>query len=139
MARRGKCEALAAVVRLGFAGTRRALNREWAGDKRIKMDKTHYRTCSVDGVDIFYREGGSPDDPVVLLLHGWPSSSRMFEKLIATLSDRYHLIAPDYPAFGHSDTPDRKTFAYTFDNFSDIIEHFKIGRASCRERVCLYV
>jgi pimeloyl-ACP methyl ester carboxylesterase len=91
--------------------------------------KTYYRTCTVDGVEIFYREAGSPDDPVVLLLHGWPSSSRMFEKLIPTLSDRYHVIAPDYPAFGHSDTPDRKAFAYTFDNFAEVIDHLieKVG------------
>jgi len=91
--------------------------------------KTHYRTCAVDGIDIFYREAGSPDDPALLLLHGWPSSSRMFEKLIPTLSDRYYVVAPDYPAFGHSDAPDRKTFAYTFDHFADIIDRFtdKVG------------
>jgi len=87
------------------------------------MNRTHYRACSVDGVEIFYREAGSPDNPAVLLLHGWPSSSRMFEKLIPTLSDRYYLVAPDYPAFGHSGTPDRNSFAYTFDNVAGIIDH----------------
>jgi len=91
--------------------------------ERVDMSKTYYRTCTVDGIEIFYREAGSPDDPAVLLLHGWPSSSRMFEKLIPTLGDRYYVIAPDYPAFGHSETPDRKTFAYTFDNFANVIDH----------------
>jgi pimeloyl-ACP methyl ester carboxylesterase len=93
------------------------------------MSKTYYRTCTVDGVEMFYREAGLPENPALLLLHGWPSSSRMFEKLIPTLSDRYYVIAPDYPAFGHSETPDRKSFAYTFDNFADVIEHLigKIG------------
>ncbi len=60
----------------------------------------------------------------LLLLHGLPSSSRMFEPLFARLSDRYHLIAPDYPGFGHSDWPDPKKFAYTFDHFAEIMDHF---------------
>ena len=101
------------------------------------MNKTHYRTCTVDGVEIFYREAGSPDDPAVLLLHGWPSSSRMFEKLIPTLSDRYYVVAPDYPAFGYSHAPNRATFAYTFDNFADVLEHF-IGNLGLRN-YALYV
>jgi pimeloyl-ACP methyl ester carboxylesterase len=70
----------------------------------------------VDGLSIFYREAGSQDAPTLLLLHGLPSSSRMFEPLFARLSDRYHLVAPDYAGFGHSDWPDPKVFAYTFDH-----------------------
>ena len=62
-----------------------------------------YRTVKVDGLSIFYREAGSKDAPTSLLLHGFPSSARMFEPLLARLSDRYHLVAPDYPGFGHSD------------------------------------
>ena len=65
-----------------------------------------YRTVKVDGLSIFYREAGRKDAPTLLLLHGLPSSSRMFEPLFSRLSDRYHLIAPDYPGFGHSDWPD---------------------------------
>ncbi len=76
---------------------------------------TFYRTVSIDGLSIFYREAGAKDAPMLLLLHGLPSSSRMFEPLFARLSDRYHLVAPDYPGFGHSDWPDPKKFAYTFD------------------------
>ena len=67
-----------------------------------------YRTVKVDGLSIFYREAGRKDAPTLLLLHGLPSSSRKFEPLFSLLSDRYHLIAPDYPGFGHSDWPDPK-------------------------------
>ena len=92
---------------------------------------TLYRTTQIEGVSIFYREAGPKDAPVLLLLHGLPSSSRMFEPLFARLSDRYHLVAPDYPGFGHSDWPDPKTFAYSFDQFADIMKRFteKLGLA----------
>ena len=85
---------------------------------------TFYRTVQVDGLSIFYREAGPKDAPTILLLHGLPSSSRMFEPLFARLSDRYHLVAPDYPGFGHSDWPDPKKFAYTFDHFAELMNHF---------------
>jgi pimeloyl-ACP methyl ester carboxylesterase len=90
---------------------------------------TSYRTIAVDGINIFYREAGPRDAPVILLLHGLPSSSRMFEPLFARLADRYHLVAPDYPGFGHSDWPDPKKFAYTFDHIAEITNHFaeKLG------------
>src|SRR5215471_8258695 len=74
----------------------------------------HYRTAAVGGVNVFYREAGPERGPVVLLLHGFPSSSRMFRDLIPRLSDAYHVIAPDYPAFGHSAVPGRSAFGYTF-------------------------
>ncbi|HVW10003.1 MAG TPA: alpha/beta hydrolase [Bryobacteraceae bacterium] len=80
-----------------------------------------YRTAKIDGTSIFYRESGPKDAPTLLLLHGLPSSSRMFEPLFARLSDRYHLLAPDYPGFGHSDWPDPKAFAYTFDHYAEIM------------------
>ncbi len=85
---------------------------------------TRYRTTKIDGLSIFYREAGPKDAPTLLLLHGLPSSSRMFEPLFARLSDRYHLVAPDYPGFGHSDWPDPKQFAYTFDRFAEIVNRF---------------
>ena len=85
---------------------------------------TDYRTTQVDGLSIFYREAGPKDAPTVLLLHGLPSSSRMFEPLLARLSDCYHMVAPDYPGFGHSDWPDPKQFAYTFDHVAEIMNHF---------------
>jgi pimeloyl-ACP methyl ester carboxylesterase len=83
-----------------------------------------YRTVEVDGLSIFYREAGRKDAPTILLLHGLPSSSRMFEPLFSRLSDRYHLVAPDYPGFGHSDWPDPRKFAYTFDHLASVTEHF---------------
>jgi len=83
---------------------------------------THYRTATIDGLDIFYREAGPKDAPVVLLLHGFPSSSHMFRNLIPQLADAYHVIAPDYPAFGHSDAPDRAQFTYSFDHIAEVID-----------------
>jgi pimeloyl-ACP methyl ester carboxylesterase len=78
----------------------------------------------VDGLSIFYREAGPKGAPTLLLLHGFPSSSRMYEPLLARLSDRYHLVAPDYPGFGHSDWPDPKKFEYTFDQIASVIDGF---------------
>ena len=83
-----------------------------------------YRTVTVDGLSIFYREAGPIDASRIVLLHGLPSSSRMFEPLFARLADRYRLVAPDYPGFGHSDWPAPTTFAYTFDHYAEIMTHF---------------
>jgi pimeloyl-ACP methyl ester carboxylesterase len=83
-----------------------------------------YRTAKVDGLSIFYREAGPKDAPAILLLHGLPSSSRMYEPLFSRIADRYRLIAPDYPGFGHSDWPDPTQFAYTFDHLAEIMSHF---------------
>ena len=85
---------------------------------------TYYRTRTVDGLSIFFREAGPRHAPTLLLLHGFPSSSRMFAPLFARLSDRYHLVAPDYPGFGHSDWPDPKRFDYTFDRIASVIDGF---------------
>jgi pimeloyl-ACP methyl ester carboxylesterase len=85
---------------------------------------TVYRTTQIDGLSIFYREAGPTDAPTLLLLHELPSSSRMFEPLFARIADRYHLVEPDYPGFGHSDWPDPKAFAYTFDHYAVIVTRF---------------
>jgi pimeloyl-ACP methyl ester carboxylesterase len=85
-------------------------------------DVTHHRTGTIDGINIFYREAGPDEAPVVLLLHGFPTSSHMFRNLIPELADRYHVIAPDYPGYGQSDTPDRATFSYTFDRFGELVD-----------------
>jgi hypothetical protein len=85
---------------------------------------TFYRTIRVDGLSIFYREAGPKDAPTLLLLHGFPSSSRMFDALFDRLSDCYHLVAPDYPGFGHSDWPDPKQFDYTFDHIATVMNGF---------------
>jgi pimeloyl-ACP methyl ester carboxylesterase len=85
---------------------------------------TRYQTAAIDGLQIFYREAGSVDAPVILLLHGFPSSSRMYEPLLSRLGKQYRLIAPDYPGFGHSSAPDPLAFPYTFDNVAEVIEKF---------------
>jgi pimeloyl-ACP methyl ester carboxylesterase len=81
-----------------------------------------HRSIAVDGVRIFYREAGPPDALVVLLPHGYPSSSFQFRHFIAVLADNWRLIAPDYPGFGYSDTP--PGFAYTFDGYADLMDRF---------------
>lgn len=82
----------------------------------------HYRTATVDGVNMFYREAGPKNGPVVLLLHGFPTSSHMFRNLIPLLADRYRVIAPDYPGFGYSDAPDHRKFAYSFAHYADMVD-----------------
>ena len=96
-----------------------------------------YRHTEVEGVKIFYREGGPRTAPHVLLLHGFPTSSHMFRNLIRALADRYHVVAPDLPGFGFSDAPDRERFRYTFDNLAKVIDRFTqvIGL----DRFALYV
>lgn len=84
-----------------------------------------YHKLHVDDLDIFYREAGPQDAPIVLLLHGFPSSSRMYQPLLlSNLTSKYHLIAPDYLGFGHSSWPDHKTFGYTFDHLAQVMQDF---------------
>ena len=85
---------------------------------------TTYQQTVVDGSRIFYREAGSRGRPLILLLHGFPTSSHMFRNLIPALADRYHLVAPDLPGFGFSDAPDRKEFRYSFENLAKVIDRF---------------
>jgi pimeloyl-ACP methyl ester carboxylesterase len=85
-----------------------------------------YHTVDLHGVNIFYREAGPGNAPAVLLLHGFPSSSRMWEPLLPLLADKYHLIAPDYPGFGNSSAPSPSGFEYTFDNLARVIDELTI-------------
>src|SRR5689334_13510121 len=94
------------------------------GNERLMEHPAFYRTVQVDGLSIFYREAGPKDAPTLLLLHGLPSSSRMFEPLLTRLADRVHMVAPDYPGFGHSDAPPPTEFAYTFDHVATVMDHF---------------
>lgn len=86
--------------------------------------KVHYRTARVDGLDVFYREAGSVDRPLVVLLHGFPSSSHMFRELIPALAGEFHVIAPDYPGFGFSTAPDGTPLPHTFDRLAEVVESF---------------
>jgi pimeloyl-ACP methyl ester carboxylesterase len=85
---------------------------------------TKYRTIEIDGLDIFYREAGSPDAPVILLLHGFPTSSHMFRNLIPALAHKYRLVAPDYPGFGNSSMPSIDAYDYTFERLAEVMEQF---------------
>lgn len=83
-----------------------------------------HRTVAIDGVEIFYRDAGPRDAPVILLLHGFPTSSHMFRDLIPLLADRFRLVAPDYPSFGYSAIPDPSEYDYTFDRLAQTIDRF---------------
>lgn len=84
-----------------------------------------YHTIRVDGTDVFYREAGPTNAPVLLLLHGLPSSSRMYQPLLeSSLAESFHLVAPDYPGFGNSAWPDHRTFSYTFDHLAAVMLEF---------------
>src|SRR5580698_9783643 len=91
--------------------------------------RTLHKTLKVGDLDIFYREAGPKDAPAILLLHGFPTSSQMFRNLIPLLADQYHVVAPDYPGFGHSSMPTHDKFSYTFDNVAKVIDEFteKLG------------
>ncbi|QHN04712.1 alpha/beta hydrolase [Granulicella sp. WH15] len=86
----------------------------------------HYNTVRIENVDIFYREAGKKGAPVLLLLHGFPTSSNMFRNLISRLSGSFHIIAPDYPGYGFSSMPDRAQFSYTFEKMTDLVEQLTI-------------
>ncbi len=95
---------------------------------------TTYHRVEVEGLNIFYREAGPKDAPTIVLLHGFPSSSRQYDPLIPLLAPRYHLIAPDFPGFGHSDAPPPSSYTYTFDNLAKttnaFLDKLKISRAT---------
>lgn len=113
--------ALLAAALLSSAGDTRAHHGD--GDHvRAETSVTRHLFAKVAGVDVFYREAGRKDAPVVVLLHGFPTSSHMFRNLIPLLAERYHVIAPDYPGFGQSAAPDRATFSYTFARFAELVD-----------------
>jgi pimeloyl-ACP methyl ester carboxylesterase len=96
-----------------------------------------FKKIAIEGVNIFYREAGPKDAPVILLMHGYPSSSFMFRNLIPKLSEKFHVIAPDLPGFGFSDFPSRTDYTYTFDNLAKTMQGFidKLGL----KRFAIYV
>jgi pimeloyl-ACP methyl ester carboxylesterase len=108
-----------------------------AAPAAVPAASTTYKTVTVKGLNIFYREAGPANAPVILLLHGFPSSSRMFNTLMPLLADRYHLIAPDYPGFGNSEAPSPDKFTYSFAAITDIVGAFT--EALHLDRYALYV
>ena len=93
----------------------------WAQTNNNEMK---YSKIQVENCRVFYREAGNPEKPTILLLHGFPSSSHMFRELMPELADEYHLIAPDFPAFGQTDSPDREHFTYSFYHLARIVDKF---------------
>jgi len=93
-------------------------------DRAPVKHPTLHKTADVEGLKVFYREAGPGDAPVILLLHGFPTSSQMFRNLIPALSDRFRVVAPDYPGFGQSDMPSVADFSYTFDNLAEVVNKF---------------
>lgn len=100
-----------------------AVGAEPAAAKPANVE-VRYKTAKVGDLDIFYREAGPKDAPAILLLHGFPTSSQMFRNLIPALGDKYRVIAPDYPGYGHSSMPSHEKFKYTFDNLANVIDEF---------------
>jgi len=108
-----------------------------AGATPTKLFVVHYKTARINDLDIFYRDAGPQNAPAILLLHGFPTSSNMFRNLIPRLAGSFRLIAPDYPGFGQSSMPDRNSYAYTFENFTDVVD--KLAEQLGVSKYSLYV
>jgi pimeloyl-ACP methyl ester carboxylesterase len=95
----------------------------------VEVQQTHYKTIRVGNIDIFYREAGDEASPVLLLLHGFPTSSNMFRNVISRLAKNFRVVAPDYPGYGFSSMPDHKSFSYTFEDLASVMTDFtkKLG------------
>jgi pimeloyl-ACP methyl ester carboxylesterase len=113
-----------AAISVGLAASPGFLSAEMKNSAMADPSRVTYHTTQVDGLKIFYREAGPKDAPTVVLLHGFPSSSHMFRELIPRLSDKYHVVAPDYPGYGYSDAPSPEQYVYTFDHLADTVDHF---------------
>jgi pimeloyl-ACP methyl ester carboxylesterase len=111
---------LASIAAIGLLGTQGYGSANAATEAHATV-AVSYSTERVDGIDVFYREAGPKNAPVLLLLHGFPTSSHMFRSLIPQLADKYHVLAPDYPGFGQSAMPERSNFAYTFENYACLV------------------
>lgn len=123
---RNQCSSIVTVLLTGvlLAVTTNTVVAEDHRDAIESTPRVAFRTVNIDGLNIFYREAGPKDAPTILLLHGFPTSSHMFRKLIPQLADRYHVIAPDYPGYGNSSMPNLDEFDYTFANLADVVEKF---------------
>jgi pimeloyl-ACP methyl ester carboxylesterase len=113
-----------AALSIGLAASPGFLSAQMKDSTMAEPLRVTYHTTQVDDLKIFYREAGPKDAPTIVLLHGFPSSSHMFRELIPRLSDKYHVLAPDYPGFGYSDAPSPEQYAYTFDHLADTVDHF---------------
>ena len=113
-----------AAIPVGLAASAGFVSAQMKDSAMAEPSRVTYHSTQVDGLKIFYREAGPKDAPTVVLLHGFPSSSHMFRELIPRLSDKYHVVAPDYPGYGYSDAPSPEQYVYTFDHLADTVDHF---------------
>ena len=113
-----------ALLSTGLAVSAGVASSQMKDAAALDVSRVTYHTTQVDGLKLFYREAGPKDAPTIVLLHGFPSSSHMFRELIPRLSDKYHVLAPDYPGYGYSDAPSPDQYAYTFDQLADTVDHF---------------
>ena len=90
----------------------------------MSKNTVRYKQIKVDGLDLFYREAGEPGKKAIVLLNGVPNASSAFQELMNDLREHFYLVAPDFPGFGNSSIPDKRDYAYTFENLSVTIEHF---------------
>jgi pimeloyl-ACP methyl ester carboxylesterase len=100
------------------------MEKQVSNQMKHKNITTLYKSVTVDGLSVFYREAGDTTKPKLVLLHGFPASSHQYRNLISALADNFHVVAPDYPGFGNSDLPSPTEFNYTFDRLSEIVEEF---------------
>lgn len=112
------------ILRLAFAGLAFGFASVQPTFATESLSDVKYKTVSIEGQDIFYREAGDPENPTIVLLHGFPTSSHMFRELIPKLSKQFHLVAPDYPGFGQSAMPAIDKFDYSFDNLANVVDKF---------------
>ncbi len=114
------------IILLTLSGCKNQTKSLTINQSKIMTQKnpTLFKTINIDGVNIAYREAGNPNNPTIVLLHGFPSSSHQYRKVLSQLSDDYHLIAPDYPSFGNSDFPSESEYEYTFDNIAKTMDAF---------------
>jgi pimeloyl-ACP methyl ester carboxylesterase len=117
-----------ALLSMGLAVSAGVASSQIKDAATLDVSRVTYHTTQVDGLQIFYREAGPKDALTVVLLHGFPSSSHMFRELIPRLSDKYHVVAPDYPGYGYSDAPSPEQYVYTFDHLADTVDHFLTQR-----------
>lgn len=122
-ARRSLLATLVSVSALSLVATPASAKDEM-GKTATASSAVSYGTIQVDGLNIAYREAGNPNNPKLVLLHGFPAGAHQYRDLIRSLSDKFHVIAPDYPGFGLSDSPDPASYKYTFDSISEVVEHF---------------
>lgn len=113
---------MAFAMNLSLAISPHCLAAESTAPVDFSSPVVRYHTASIDGAEVFYREAGPADAPTILLLHGFPSSSFMFRNLIPRLAVRFHVVAPDYPGYGQSGSPDHTIFQYTFDHYARVID-----------------